>query len=270
MDELHKAKPDATTHTATKNLPRLQLLYSIIHGRSIDIGKIMLEEAFANYYQKGRHGIMLVQILGLMGFNEDVATKASPGGSRTIVATRLAALTTMVGQTQAQLNELHSKMITFFRYFHDRNIAIQAYFLELLPDEAPLFPNFSNKLFQPNEPSPQDTHPDQLGSSATISKRAHALVPRPAPASIIALTHPKNTHTPHSLATTPAHASPIMPPISSKCTISRKEKGNEPLKPTPRPSMPEETVDLDSNEDDEDMPDATPPPAPIFDTSMPR
>ncbi|KAL4284958.1 hypothetical protein GQ457_16G020150 [Hibiscus cannabinus] len=36
-----------TSHTATASLSRLQLLHSILNGRSIDVGKIIVDEAYA-------------------------------------------------------------------------------------------------------------------------------------------------------------------------------------------------------------------------------
>ncbi|KAK8698065.1 hypothetical protein V6N13_114196 [Hibiscus sabdariffa] len=41
-----------TTHTATVNLPRLQLLHSILNFRSINIGQQIVDEAFAGITQK--------------------------------------------------------------------------------------------------------------------------------------------------------------------------------------------------------------------------
>ncbi|KAK9026639.1 hypothetical protein V6N11_039474 [Hibiscus sabdariffa] len=36
-----------TSHTATASLSRLQLLHSILNGRSIDVGKIIVDDAYA-------------------------------------------------------------------------------------------------------------------------------------------------------------------------------------------------------------------------------
>ncbi|KAK8996709.1 hypothetical protein V6N11_020208 [Hibiscus sabdariffa] len=41
-----------TTHTATVNLPRLQLLYSILNSRSINLGQLIVDEAFAGISRK--------------------------------------------------------------------------------------------------------------------------------------------------------------------------------------------------------------------------
>ncbi|KAK8663116.1 hypothetical protein V6N13_024997 [Hibiscus sabdariffa] len=74
----------------------------------------------------------------------------------------------------------------------------------------------------------------------------------------------QGTHTPTS-----APKPPSKTPVSARRTLTRKEKGKALVKPTqPSPAL-EEIVELDS-EDDEEMPDAPPPPTNTFDTSTPR
>ncbi|KAL4273433.1 hypothetical protein GQ457_13G016260 [Hibiscus cannabinus] len=98
-----------TTHTATVNLPRLQLFHSILNYRSINLGQLILDEAFAgisrkqspllflrlikalcrqkgvmedenDFYIRGRQGIKPSQIPSLMGYDEDATASAPPGG----------------------------------------------------------------------------------------------------------------------------------------------------------------------------------------------
>ncbi|KAK8523097.1 hypothetical protein V6N12_047630 [Hibiscus sabdariffa] len=58
---------------------------------------------------------------------------------------------------------------------------------------------------------------------------------------------------------------------TTRRTLTRKDKGKAPFKPTPRTLIPKATVELDNDDDnDEEMPDVPHPPAPIFDTSVPR
>ncbi|KAK8600941.1 hypothetical protein V6N12_050786 [Hibiscus sabdariffa] len=118
-----------TTHIATVNLPRLQLLHSILNFRSINLGKLIVDEAFAgisrkqspllfprlitalcrqkgvmedenDFYIRGRQGIKPTQIPSLMGFDEDATASAPPGGARTIAAARLAELMALTERTQ--------------------------------------------------------------------------------------------------------------------------------------------------------------------------
>ncbi|KAL4386272.1 hypothetical protein GQ457_09G019850 [Hibiscus cannabinus] len=57
---------------------------------------------------------------------------------------------------------------------------------------------------------------------------------------------------------------------ATRHTLTRKDKGKAPAKPNSQTPTPEATVELDSTDDDEEMPDAPQPPAPAFDTSVPR
>ncbi|KAL4308367.1 hypothetical protein GQ457_01G019380 [Hibiscus cannabinus] len=113
-----------TSRTATASLSRLQLLHSILNGRSINVGKIIVDEAYAcltrksspllfshlitslcrkncvfespeDLQKKGRLGITAENIPSLMGFDETTPAKQPMGGARTVVAAKLVALTTM-------------------------------------------------------------------------------------------------------------------------------------------------------------------------------
>ncbi|KAL4378198.1 hypothetical protein GQ457_02G026830 [Hibiscus cannabinus] len=109
-----------TSHTATASLSRLQLLHSILNGRSIDVGKIIVDEAYAcltrksspllfphlitalcrkkgvfespeDLQKKGRLGITTENIRSLMGFDETAPEKQPMGGARTVATAKLAA-----------------------------------------------------------------------------------------------------------------------------------------------------------------------------------
>ncbi|KAK8635980.1 hypothetical protein V6N13_004691 [Hibiscus sabdariffa] len=77
------------------------------------------------------------------------------------------------------------------------------------------------------------------------------------------------TTTPGVHTTTSVPKPPAKTPTSARRTLTRKDTGKAPIKPTPPAHAPEETVELDS-EEDEDMPDAPSQQAPTFDTSVPR
>ncbi|KAK8574528.1 hypothetical protein V6N12_062218 [Hibiscus sabdariffa] len=114
----------STSHTATASLSRLQLLHSMLNGRSIDVGEIIVDKTYAcltrksspllfphlitalcrkkgvfespeDLQRKGRLGITSDSIASLMGFDEAATSKQPTGGAKTIAAAKLAALTTM-------------------------------------------------------------------------------------------------------------------------------------------------------------------------------
>ncbi|KAK8628129.1 hypothetical protein V6N13_063841 [Hibiscus sabdariffa] len=58
------------------------------------------------FFIRGRKGIKPSQIPSLMGFDEDATARAPPGRARTIPAARMAELTDMVENFQAQLNHI--------------------------------------------------------------------------------------------------------------------------------------------------------------------
>ncbi|KAK8600707.1 hypothetical protein V6N12_050558 [Hibiscus sabdariffa] len=100
-----------------------------------------------DFYIRGRQGIKPTQIPSLMGFDEDATARAPPGGARTIAAARMAEIMSMTEKSQEQLQDMQNKLTSLFHYMRERDEAIQSYFLELLPDEVPLFPIFPNDLF---------------------------------------------------------------------------------------------------------------------------
>ncbi|KAK8502209.1 hypothetical protein V6N12_042706 [Hibiscus sabdariffa] len=134
-----------TSDTATASLSRLQLLHSILNGRSIDVWKIIVDEAYVcltrklspllfphlittlcrkkgvfespeDLQKKGRLGITADSIPSLMGFDEATTSKQPIGGARTIAAAKLAALITMAETTRDQLEGLKTDLRTYFNY----------------------------------------------------------------------------------------------------------------------------------------------------------
>ncbi|KAK8511843.1 hypothetical protein V6N12_000883 [Hibiscus sabdariffa] len=139
-----------TSHTTTASLSRLQLLHSILNGRSIDVGKIIVDEAYAcltrksspllfphlitalcrkkgvfespeDLQKKGRLGIIADSIPSLMGFDEAATSKQPTGGARTIAAAKLTALITMAETTRDQLDGLKMDLRTYFNYVQERD-----------------------------------------------------------------------------------------------------------------------------------------------------
>ncbi|KAK8625773.1 hypothetical protein V6N13_056933 [Hibiscus sabdariffa] len=192
-----------TTHTATVNLPRLHLLHSILNSRSINLGQLIVDEAFVgisrkqspqlfqrlitaichqkgvmedenDFYIRGRQGIKPTQIPSLMGFDEDATAKAPPGGAHTISAARLAELMALTEKTQEQMRDMQEKMTSLFHYMRERDEAIKSYFLELLPDEVPLFPIFPNELFHSARPTKQRAPQEQATPQPSPAKKNDA------------------------------------------------------------------------------------------------
>ncbi|KAL4367088.1 hypothetical protein GQ457_05G021710 [Hibiscus cannabinus] len=100
-----------TSHAAISSLSRLQLLHSILNGRSIDVGKIIVDEACScltiksspllfphlitalcrkkgvfespgDLQKKGMLGITAENIPSLMGFDETAPAKTTHGRSK--------------------------------------------------------------------------------------------------------------------------------------------------------------------------------------------
>ncbi|KAL4354902.1 hypothetical protein GQ457_06G011160 [Hibiscus cannabinus] len=169
-----------TSHTATASLSRLQLLHSILNGRSIDVGKIIVDEAYTcltrksspllfphlimalcrkkgvfespeDLQKKGRLGITVENIPSLMGFDETDPAKQPIGGARTVAAAKLAALTTMAESTSDQHEGLRTDLRTYFNYVQERDQVIKANFNEMLPQSSLNFPAFPQDLLKPAE-----------------------------------------------------------------------------------------------------------------------
>ncbi|KAK8661430.1 hypothetical protein V6N13_091034 [Hibiscus sabdariffa] len=258
-----------TTHTATVNLPRLQLLHSILNFRSKNLGQLIVDEAFvgitrkkshllfprlittlchqkglmedeSDFYIRGRQGIKPSQIPSLMGFDGDATTRAPPGGARTIATARLAELMVLTEKMQEQIQDMQEKMTSLFHYTHERDEAIQSYFLELLPDEPP-----------PTRKNP--------ASTSTTTPQTRPLAPE----------EHADPAIPHAQTPTSTPRPPAKNTTITRRILTRKDKGKAPVKPNPPTHAPEATVELESVEDDEEMPDAPQPPAPTFDTYVP-
>ncbi|KAL4360430.1 hypothetical protein GQ457_04G021670 [Hibiscus cannabinus] len=180
-----------TSHTATASLSRLQLLHSILNGQSIDVGKIIMDEEYVcltrksspllfphlittlckkkgvfespeDLQRKERLGITSDSIPSLVRFDEAATSKQPTGGAKTIVAAKLAALTTMAEITRDQLEELKTDLRTYFKYVQERDQVIKANFNEMLPQSSLNFPSFPQDLLKPAEakmPEPQPAQP---------------------------------------------------------------------------------------------------------------
>ncbi|KAL4280292.1 hypothetical protein GQ457_03G009260 [Hibiscus cannabinus] len=179
-----------TSHIATTSLSRLQLLHSILNGRSIDVGKIIVDEAYAcltrksspllfphlitalcrkkgvfespeDLQKKGRLGITADSIPSLMGFDEAATSKQPTGGARTIAAAKLAALITMAETTKDQLEGLNTDLRTYFNYVQERDQVIKANFNEMLPESSLNFSSFLQDLLKPAETNMPEQQPAQ-------------------------------------------------------------------------------------------------------------
>ncbi|KAL4376146.1 hypothetical protein GQ457_02G031000 [Hibiscus cannabinus] len=167
---------------------------------------------------------------------------------------------------------MQEKMTSLFHYMRERDEAIQSYFLELLPDEVPLFPIFPNELFHSAQPTKKRAPQEQATPQPPLTKKkapststATPLIRPPAPEE-----RPEPA-TPHADTAAFTPKPPTKTATATTRTLTRKDKGKAPVKPTPRTPAPEATVELDSDDDnDEDMPDAPQPPAPTMETSIPR
>ncbi|KAK8684269.1 hypothetical protein V6N13_040299 [Hibiscus sabdariffa] len=290
-----------TTHTATVNLPRLQLFHSILNSRFINLGQLIVDEAFAgisrkqspqlfprlitalcrqkglmedenDFYIRGRQGIKPTQIPSLMGFDEDATTSAPPGGARTIAAARLAELMAMTERTQDQMRDMPEKMTSLFHYMRERDEAIQSYFLELLPGEVPLFPIFPNELFHSAQPTKKRAPQEQATPQPPLTKKkAPSTSTATPPTRPPAPEEHADSSTPHGDTAASTPKPPAKTATATKRTLTKKDKGKAPVKTTPCTPAPEATVEMESDEDnDEEMPDAPQPPAQTMETSIPR
>ncbi|KAK8523038.1 hypothetical protein V6N12_073749 [Hibiscus sabdariffa] len=175
-------------------------------------------------------------------------------------------------KTQEQKLDMQEKMTSLFHYMRERDEAIQSYFLELLPDEVPLFPIFPNELFHSDQPTkkgaPQEQDTPQTPPTKNKAPSTSIATPQTRPPAPEERAEPATLHV-DTAASTPKP--PAKTSTATKRTLTSKDKGKAPVKPTPRTPVPEDTVELDSDDNnDEDMPDAPQPPAPTMETSIPR
>ncbi|KAK8536033.1 hypothetical protein V6N13_104637 [Hibiscus sabdariffa] len=265
-----------TSHTATASLSRLQLRHSILNGRSIDVGKIIVDEAYAcltrksspllfphlitalcrkkgvfespeDLQKKGRLRIIAESIPSLMGFDETATSKQPTGGARTIAAAKLAALTITVETTRAHLEELKTDLRTYFKYVQERDQVIKANFNEMLPQSSLSFPSFPQDLLKPAEVKMPEPQPAQPPTEQTSNQ------PQEKP-----LGSDSASSSPAPPDATPQHNSPP----------TQRRKGKEPLNTPVTP-----TVEIDSEEaaafEEEEEPQRTPTP-PIATTPVKR
>ncbi|KAL4363535.1 hypothetical protein GQ457_04G016700 [Hibiscus cannabinus] len=255
-----------TSHTATASLSRLQLLHSILNGRSIDVGKIIVDEAYAcltrksspllfphlittlcrkkgvfespkDLQKKGRLGITKENIPILMGFDETAPAKQPMGGARTIVAAKLAALTTMAKNTRDQLEGLRTDLRTYFNYVQERDQVIKANFNEMLPQSSLNFPKFPQDLLKPTETKMPEQQPAQPVAEHATDQ------PQDKP-----LGSDSTSSSPTPPDATPQHQSPP----------TQRRKGKEPATAPVAPA-----VEVDSEETaalEEEEPERTPTP----------
>ncbi|KAL4366466.1 hypothetical protein GQ457_05G027400 [Hibiscus cannabinus] len=177
-----------TSHTATASLNRLQFLHSILNGRSIDVGKIIVDESYAyltrksspllfphlitalcrkkgvfespeDLQKKGRLGITIENIPSLMGFDETAPAKQPLGGARTVATAKLAAPTTMAESTRDQLEKMRTDLRTYFNYVQERDQVIKANFNEMLPQSSLNFPEFPQKQTETKTPEKEPAQP---------------------------------------------------------------------------------------------------------------
>ncbi|KAL4278927.1 hypothetical protein GQ457_03G015210 [Hibiscus cannabinus] len=274
---MHFIKPSLmpTNHTATASLSRLQLLHSILNERSIDVGKIIVDEAYAcltrksspllfphlitalcrkkgvfespeDLQKKGRLGITTENIPCLMGFDETAPAKQPMGGARTVVAAKLAALPTMVENTRDQLERLRTYLRNYFNYVHERDQVIKANFNEMLPQSSLNFPEFPQDLLKPTETKMPEQQTAQPAAEHTTDQ------PEDKPLGTDSVS---SSPTPHDA--TPQHQSPP----------TQRRKGKEPA--TAPVAL---AVEVDSEETaalEEEEPQRTPTP-PVATTPVRR
>ncbi|KAK9043537.1 hypothetical protein V6N11_071873 [Hibiscus sabdariffa] len=254
-----------TSHTATASLSRLQLLHSILNGRSIDVGKIIVDEAFAcltrksspllfahlitalcrkngvfespeDLQKKGRLGITADSIPSLIGFDEVATSKQPTGGARTITAAKLAALITMAETMRDQLEGLKTDLRTYFNYVQERDQVIKANFNEMLPQSSFNFSSFQQDLLKPAETKIPEQQPAQPTAEHATKQ------PQEKP-----LGSDSASSSPTPPDATPQHNSPP----------TQRRKGKE---PTNTPATP--AVEIDSEEtaafEEEEEPQRTP------------
>ncbi|KAK8597164.1 hypothetical protein V6N12_065640 [Hibiscus sabdariffa] len=207
-----------------------------------------------------------------MGFDEDATASAPPGGARAIAAARLAELMALTERTQDQMRDMQEKLTSLFHYMRERDEAIQSYFLELLPDEVPLFPIFPNELFHSAQPTKKRTSQEQATQQPPFTKKKAPSTSTATPPTRPPVPEERvEPATPLGDTAASAPKPPTKTATATKRSLTRKERGKAPVKTTPRAPAPEPTVELDSDGDnDEEMPDAPQPPAHTIETSIPH
>ncbi|KAL4284249.1 hypothetical protein GQ457_16G017940 [Hibiscus cannabinus] len=256
-----------TNLTAIASLSRLQLLHSILNGRSIDVGKIIVDEAYAcltrksspllfphiiaalcrkkgvfespkDLQKKGRLGITTKNIPSLMGFDETAPAKQPLGGARTVAAAKLAALTIMADNTRDQLEKLRTDLRTYFNYVQERDQFIKANFNEMLPQSSLNFPEFPQDLLKPTETKTSEKEPAQPAAEHTTDQ------PQDKP---LGTDYASSSPTPPDA--TPQHQSPL----------TQRRKGKEPITAPVAPAMEVDSEETAALEEEEPQRTPTPP-----------
>ncbi|KAL4363940.1 hypothetical protein GQ457_04G021840 [Hibiscus cannabinus] len=238
-----------TSHTATASLNRLQLLHSILNGRSIDVGKIIVDEAYACLTRKSSPllfphlitallGITTENIPSLMGFDETAPAKQPLGGARTVAAAKLAALTTMAESTRDQLEKLRTDLRTYFNYVQVRDQVIKANFNEMLRQSSLNFPEFPQDLLKPTETKTPEKEPAQPAAEHTTDQ------PQDKP-----LGTDSTSSSPTPPDATPQHQSPP----------TQRRKGKEPVTAPVAPAVEVDSEETAALDEEEPQRTATPP-----------
>ncbi|KAL4379734.1 hypothetical protein GQ457_02G025920 [Hibiscus cannabinus] len=237
-----------TSHTATTSLNRLQLLHSILNGRSIDVGKIIVDEAYAcltrksspllfphlitalcskkgvfespeDLQKKGGLGITIENIPSLMGFDETASVKQPLGGART-------------------LEKLRIDLRTYFNYFLERDQVIKANLNEMMPQSSLNFPKLPQDLLRPTETKTPEQHPTQPAAEHTTDQ------PQDKP-----LGTDSASSSPTPPDATPQHQSPP----------TQRKKGKEPVTAPVAPSVEVDSEETAALEEEESQRTPTPP-----------
>ncbi|KAL4317990.1 hypothetical protein GQ457_18G009920 [Hibiscus cannabinus] len=152
--------------TSGRTTPTLQIRYfedaeAKARHQALKGRKKGVFESPGDLQKKGRLGITVENIPSLMGFDETAPEKQPMGGARTVAAAKLAALTTMSGNTRDQLERLRTDLRTYFNYVQERDQFLKANFNEMLPESSLNFPQFPQDLLKPVETKMPEQQPAQ-------------------------------------------------------------------------------------------------------------
>ncbi|KAL4339198.1 hypothetical protein GQ457_08G023640 [Hibiscus cannabinus] len=212
----HKLMP--TSHHTTVSLPRMLLLHSILFGRSMDVGKIIVGEIHAclkrpksalifpnlitalcrkkkvtedkfDEIVSGISGITLEKLPSLMGFKGGKDKESSEANHQSgAIQNALAKLETLeesVSQTKDQLEALTGNLKTFFGYVKKRDEVMLKIYEEMIPHMPVDLPTFPEELLPTAEnatASPEAAHQqDQEGPMDEDPLNTKEQDPRPQP-----------------------------------------------------------------------------------------
>ncbi|KAL4331878.1 hypothetical protein GQ457_07G012620 [Hibiscus cannabinus] len=188
----HKLMP--TSHHTTISLPRMLLLHSILFGRSMDVGKIIVEEIqaclkrpksallFPNLITalcrrkkvkedrfdeivSGISGITLEKLPSLMGFKGSKAKESAEehhqSGAIQNALAKLETLEEFIKQTKDQLEALMGDLKTFFVYVKKRDEVMLKVYEEMIPHMPVDLPTFPDELLPTAENATASPEADQ-------------------------------------------------------------------------------------------------------------